>query len=57
MYSTVSSGVNSLAAVVLEDVIKPCHVTYRGRHLAESTAALVTKVFGNQLPDLDSLYS
>ena len=44
-YSTVSSGLNSLAAVVLEDFIKPW-CTYRKKELSEIHATLYSKLLG-----------
>lgn len=46
--STVSSGLNSLAAVVLEDFIKPwCR--NRQMHLSEIRATLYSKLLGEQI--------
>ncbi|XP_049797288.1 putative sodium-dependent multivitamin transporter isoform X6 [Schistocerca nitens] len=42
--STVSSAVNSLAAVTLEDYFKPLYVQYRGHPLGESRSPLVGKL-------------
>ncbi|XP_049944693.1 putative sodium-dependent multivitamin transporter isoform X2 [Schistocerca serialis cubense] len=42
--STVSSAVNSLAAVTLEDYFKPLYVRYRCHPLAESRSPLVGKL-------------
>ncbi|XP_071942386.1 sodium-coupled monocarboxylate transporter 1-like [Antedon mediterranea] len=42
--STVSSGLNSLAAVTLEDVIKPIQRSKNTRFLSDTKATLVTKV-------------
>ncbi|XP_049797294.1 putative sodium-dependent multivitamin transporter [Schistocerca nitens] len=42
--STVSSAVNSLAAVTLEDYFKPLYVRYQGHPLGESRSPLVGKL-------------
>ena len=45
LYSTVSSGLNSLAAVVLEDFIKPwCR--YKKKELSEMHATFYSKLLG-----------
>lgn len=44
-FSTVSSGLNSLAAVVLEDIIKPINKT-RNTELPDHRAAVYTKFLG-----------
>ena len=44
--STVSSGLNSLAAVVLQDIIKP-FMKYRNVNLSDQRATQYSKVLGN----------
>ena len=44
-FSTVSSGLNSLAAVVLEDFMKPL-CAYRNRELQEMQATFYSKLLG-----------
>ena len=44
-YSTVSSGLNSLAAAVLEDFIKPL-CAYRQKELTDVQATLCSKFLG-----------
>ena len=42
--STVSSALNSLAAVTLEDYLKPIYSKYRDQALPENKATLISKV-------------
>lgn len=42
--SSVSAAMNSLAAVTLEDYIKPLYLTIRGKPLMESNSTLPSKV-------------
>uniref|UniRef100_A0A915JPY4 Sodium-coupled monocarboxylate transporter 1 n=1 Tax=Romanomermis culicivorax TaxID=13658 RepID=A0A915JPY4_ROMCU len=41
--STVSSGLNSLSAVILEDYFKPLHLFFTNRHISESKAVFSCK--------------
>ena len=44
--STVSSGVNSLAAVVLCDVISPVFTWYYMAEMKDKSATLISKILG-----------
>ncbi len=46
-YSTVSSGVNSLAAVILVDAIQPCYKWYHTTNMKDQTATTISKLLGN----------
>jgi hypothetical protein len=49
----VSSGVNSLAAVLLEDFIRPVYVTVRQRPMSDSQATWLSKALGNLVSKKD----
>ncbi len=46
MYSTLSGGFNAIAAVVLEDFVKPGHRWRTRKELEDKHAALISKVLG-----------
>ena len=48
IFSTVSSGLNSLAAVVLQDFIKPIN-SYYNRQLSDQRATLYSKYLGDYI--------
>ena len=48
LFSTVSSAIQSLAAVVIEDMVKPVYMSVRGRHMTEQTVTWTAKGLGEQ---------
>ena len=49
VFSTVSSGQNALAAVVVTDLIEPIYLTRQGRHLSATSSFIVAKVIGEYM--------
>ena len=47
VFSSVSSALNSLSAVILEDFVKPLHLHLRESELAADKAAIMTKLLGD----------
>ena len=49
-----SSGVNALALVYLEDGVKPAYNSIKGKDMTEQQAVIVTKILGQCTFSLDS---